>query len=318
MIPVKKAAGRPPKCLLRKVEDRHGIADNAIDKNNVFELYHNNPEMFKAISEGCNHINGRIIWHMESTGIKILVKNENEQCDAIIDIDGSKMVRYYCGEPIIFTCDTKDFIKQIKKKKKDYEFIKFSIKSIRRIDLSVCFIKGKDIKDFHMIDSNVCPIEILSTPVEYDQYDIMYADTVNYPLSFTLNWNDFKDIINTWKGETCKDISFIKDIENPFAISFKDGSNRGEILFVNENEIELKFTSENIIVAKISILSLLCVSLSNDISKKITFFIPQNSDDKKVVLLAEVDKAYLTKKEAIENSASTIVKFFIPKSKISK
>lgn len=309
-----KVAGRPPKSLTRKLTDRGGLMLHPNDSNNIFELYHNNPEMFKAIAEGSKRIDDKIKIAIEPEGMKMIFENKNESCDAIVEIDGRRLVGYYCKEPLYYICDSTTLISKINQKKRGFEFIKFFIKDTRRIELQISFIKGANINQIDTIDTTSLQLDIIE-PFDYKKYSD-YNDYLNYPLSFIQKWSTFKETINGWKKETSKDITFTKDIENSFTMSFRDGTNKNERLFANENEISLKFNSDRIVAIRISILSLLCISLSNDIADTLHFYLPHSNEDKKIILFANIDEAYVTKKETIPNSASTTIKYFLPKNKI--
>ncbi len=307
----KAPAGRPPKCIIRKVDDRKGILPEPFDANNIFEMTHNNPNMFKSVFEGSKKVDDVMKCIFTPAGVKFIFENKANFCNELIEIDGSRLVGYYCDKVYYYTCITTTLNTLIGLKKCDFEHIRFYINKNNLYNMYLCFLMGykpdgsADIEESYDISLDRCE------QIDYQPYVDRFAMIPEYPLSFTYKWAFFKESVNSWKKLEPKNIVFSKDSESPFNATFQEGTNHAQR--INKEEIiKLRYTSDQIVAVQISLSSLLCIAPFSDIATHITVYL-SNDMAHESIMYAELDEAYITKKEKIPNTATTTIKYFIPK-----
>lgn len=298
---MKKPAGRPPKALQRKKEERKGILTTPINSSAIFELSHDNPDMFKAIFDACKKISECIHFIISPEGMKIYCKSRAQGCFSLIEIFGEKVVGYYCKEVKYFKCVCKTALSILKSKKKGQEKIRFSIASSDIYTMKITMTTNDQINESSSLQLD--PDEFF----DLSYYDKLYEMKTEYPLSFSLKWAYFKELLNNWDIFKPKAIFFEKDPENYLLIKILEEIGC-EAEFENSDSIDLKFNSDELVSIGVPTLHISAVSPSVSLSKKITFYISEHSD---LILTAKIDEIYSTRDLTIENTESATVKFFI-------
>ena len=281
--PVKKSAGRPPKSLSRKFENRKGIINEPNITSAIFELTHDNPDMFCHIFDAYKRVNEKIYFTFSPEGVKIKSESKNNSCIIITDIYGSRVISYYCQKKISYYCLVKDLILILKAKKKNHNKIIFYINSDDYYTLYITLISKNGIKE-------TCKAIL-------DKYEDIEEEIVNfkdYSLNFTLEWSYFKEIINSWKSVINADVIFTKMSDESLKISFHDAQRDYEIDFGDDKTTNLYFNSEknNFIAVSIPIMTLLDCSPSDSLSTHLTFYLERCSSvsEKKQYYQDENDK----------------------------
>ena len=308
-----KTAGRPPKCMIRKIEDRQGILKAPFNKDNIFELTHNNPNMFKHIFEGSKKVSDVVKFIFSPEGVKMLFVNSSNLCTELVEIDGTRLVGYYCDRTYYYTCVTTTLNIVVGLKKCNFEYIRLFINKNNQFIMYLCFLQGyksdgtADIEESWDVQLERC------AAVDVAPLLAKYEVALTYPLIFTYKWSMLKDSVNSWKKLVAKNIIFSKDHDTPFTASFQEDEIKHVTRINRENIIDLQFKSDFIVAVQIDLKSLLCMAPSNDISDYITMYLsPDMNQD--TIMFAKVDEAYENKKDAVPNTATTTVKYFIPKS----
>jgi hypothetical protein len=298
---MKKPAGRPPKALQRKKEERKGILTTPINPIALFELSHDNPDMFKAIFDACKKVSETVHFVISPEGMKIYCKSRAQGCFSLIEIFGAKVVGYYCKETMYYKCVCKTALSILKSKKKGQEKIRFSILNGELYTMKITMTTNDQIN------------ETSSLQLDNDEFfDLSYYNNLNtlkseYPLSFSLKWSYFKELLNNWDIFKPKVIYFEKDPESNLLIKILEEIGC-EAEFENSDSIDLKFNSDELVTIGVPTLHISAVSPSVSLSKKITFHIKENSD---LILTAKIDEIYSTRDLTIEDTESATVKFFI-------
>ena len=136
----KSLAGRPPKTLIRKLENRRGIYEKPEKEHNVFELSHDNPDVFKSLFEcGKRIVKGNIMMRIMRDKMQFVFSDNKKRCTAITEIYGSKLVKYYSRIDKAYTCQPDKIIKILKLKKKSHNKIIFAISEYNQYTLNIIF-----------------------------------------------------------------------------------------------------------------------------------------------------------------------------------
>ncbi len=297
----KTTAGRPPKYLNSKIEERKGILSAPSSKDNCFEMEHNNTDIFKAIFDAGKQIHKTAIIIINENTLKLYFNSQSGCCTGTIEIYGSRVCGFYSVLNKNYKCSVEQVIKILKAKKKNHEKISFFITNSELFTLNIKMSSGEDVSE-----NWVVPLESID-PVDLTEYDHYYKDLPNYPLKFTLEWAYFKEIVNTWKTFTNNNIIFTKD-QGPLKISFKDAQNESTITFHNGNKINLQYDSDDFLAVSIPIINLMSCSSNDSLANAVCFNVAEN---KKMILTAKLDECYHEKKKPIENTESATVKFFL-------
>lgn len=294
----KKSAGRPPKSLLRKIEERKGILPQPLNPKAVFELTHDNPDMFKSLFDASKKINDTIKFIISPVDFKLIFESKNGGCYAITEIYGSRVIGFFCSVNKTYSCLSDKIIKILKTKKKQHNKITFTILESDLYSLNITFTgAGIDERWRETLD--------LHPDIDLEFYNnVKYQE---FPLTFTLEWSYFKEIMNSWKNFTNGGVIFSKD-DGPLRISFAEGLNTSDVVFNDEKNINMIFNSESLIAVSVPIINLLNCSSSDTISQYINFHI---SEDNMFVLTAKIDESFKEKKITIPNSESAIIKFYL-------
>lgn len=298
----KKSAGRPPKALSRKLDQRKGILSQPINPNSIYELTHDNPDMFKSLFEASRKVNDTIKIIVTPEGTNLIFESKNGGCFAITEIYGAKVIGYYCAEKKVYSCMADNIIKILKNKKKNHEKITFAIYNNDPYYMNVILSSATKIDENYKV-----PID-KTTDINLSNYDKSY---LQYPLNFTLEWSYFKETMNSWKNFTNSGIIFEKD-EGPLKISFSDGINTCDIVFGDDNNIKMNYDSDSLIAISVPITNLLNCSPCDSISNFITFHIKEKN---LLVLTAKVDEVYEDKKTTYPNSESALIRYYLTLSK---
>lgn len=298
---MKKPAGRPPKALQRKKEERKGILVQPNNPIAFFELTHDNPDMFKAIFDACKKISESLHFVISPEGMKLYCKSKTQGCFALIEIFGEKVVGYYCKETRYFKCVCKTALSILKSKKKGQEKIKFTITGSDPYTMKITMITNDQINESSALQLD---------PDEYfdlSYYDKVYSARDAYPLIFSLKWAYFKELLNSWDIHKPKAIYFEKDPESNLSIKIHEEI-PCEAEFENTDSIELRFNTDELVSVGVPTLHISAVSPSVSLSKKLTFYISEHDD---LILSAKIDEIYSTRDTTIEDTESATVKFFI-------
>jgi hypothetical protein len=298
---MKKPAGRPPKALQRKKEERKGILTTPSNPSLIFELVHDNPDMFKAIFDACKKISETLHFVISPEGMKLFCKSKTQGCFSLIEIFGEKVVGYYCKEVRYYKCLCKSALSILKSKKKGQEKIKFTILNSKSSIMKITMTTNDQINESSALQ--------LDTDEYFDlsYYEKIYEIRNEYPLIFSLKWAYFKELLNNWDIYKPKAIFFEKDAESNLLIKILEEITC-EAEFENSESIELLFNSEDLISVGIPTLHISAVSPSVSLSKKLTFYI---SEQNEMILSAKIDEIYSTRDTTIEDTESATVKFFI-------
>jgi hypothetical protein len=293
----KSSAGRPPKNLTRKLENRRGIAAEPMEPRNFFELQHDNIDIFKFLFESCKRFKDTVEFTISAAGVKFYF-NANRNI-GIADLLGSRIVRFFCNIERTYKCRVEDLIKILKLKKNSEDII-FSISNDNPYKLNITFHFTETRYEIWSIDLD--PLE----PEDFSRYENLYANIENYPLSFTTLWSEFKDSVNGWKQFTSDgNVIFEKDIEGDLKMHFNEGT-VGCVRYDNSNKVN--YTGKDLFAVSIPIISLISVSASSVLAENITIYLKEESD---AIMVAKLDESFKTKKEAIPDTETILIKFFI-------
>ena len=178
----KLPAGRPPKNLIRKLENRKGISQKPMNGQNVFELCHDNPDIFKSLFESCKRIKDKVEFVVHPKGVRFYFETESKNTVGIADLLGERVVGYYCEVNSSYYCAADSLIK-ILKLKKDSEKIIFSIARNSPYSLNITFLFEHGCSECWTIGLD--PFE----PADFTQYESYYSAIDNYPLNLTMPWS---------------------------------------------------------------------------------------------------------------------------------
>ncbi len=300
--PIKKQAGRPPKALKRKIEERKGFLKKPFLSNAIFELLHDNPDMFKSIFDACKKVNDTVNFIINNQGMIIYFETKTRGCFAMINIFGNKVVGYFCENPIYISCDCDKVLKILKSKKKDQEKIKWAILNNDLRSMKIILLSSDGMNETWSF-----PIETTENK-DLKYYTDLYDKIEEYPLKFTIKWAKFKGLIDNWKSFTTKDILFEKDSESPLYIKFEENQITDCAHFDNEANIDLHFNSKELVSINVPILHLTPIASADSLSGLLTFHIKEGSE---LILTAKIDEIFSEKKKPVIGTESAIIKYFI-------
>lgn len=301
MEKINKQAGRPPKALKRRIGERKGVLDGPLNSSSVFELSHDNPDMFKAIFDACKKVSEDAHFIVSPDGVQIYCETKTQGCFALIEIFGAKVVGYYCREVRYFQCKCKTALSILKSKKKGQEKIRLSIPNSDLYTMKITMTTNDKINESSSLTLD------FDEPKDISYYHSLYARVSEYPLHFTLKWAYFKELINNWDTFKPSAIFFEKDHETNLIIGIKEDVGC-EAEFENPESIDLVFNHPDLISVGIPIVPISSVSPSVSLSKKLTFHVAENSE---LILSAKIDELYSTRDSPIVDTESATVKFFI-------
>ena len=300
-ITKKTAAGRPPKYLASKQEERLGIQKTASKPEYIFELTHNNTDIFKSMFEAGKQIHKTANLLISPQGLKMVFNAQTGGCLAIIEIFGHRVVSYFADKNYSYQCSVDQILKILKAKKKNHEKISFIIDKNEIYKLKIKMSMGTKITE----NWNV-PLDTIEN-FDLTEYDNLYKNISEYPLKFKLQWSYFKEVINSWKTFTSGDIYFTKD-KGPLKLSFKDAQNESEIIVEDNEFIDLVYSTDEFLAISIPIINLMNCSPNDALANDIYFNI---AEKKKMLLFAKLDECYKEKKKPIPDTESANIKFFL-------
>lgn len=296
---MKKSAGRPPKVLNRKKEERKGFLKES--QGNIFELIHNNPDMFQYILEASRKSgNERTFMSIYKSNLVFYFESNGGNMFAVVDIMGERMVGYY-GLERHYSCLNSEIIGFIKKRKKGFEKITLIISEDKPYDLKI-ILSPKD-------ESNIYQ-EWYSTLLDGREYDIskynkIYSSRIDYPLAFKMEWSSFKEYTNGWKEYTTGPIAFEKDNNTPLRIGMID-QRKGDIV-LSGSEFNIRYKGQGLFASPVPIMLLHTIAASDSLSPYLEFFVTEKEG---VIFVGKIDELAQEKKMPIENTESATIKYF--------
>ena len=298
----KSTAGRPPKRLTRKFENRKGIIDSASEPDVIFELIHDNLDSFKSLFESAKRINDIVKISISQTGIKIFCGPKGDGCYAIIDIYGHRVGSFYSSKNINYSCSAEKIIKILRARKKNNQNLIFQIKKNSLYTLYIIFILQNNIRETWEVPLDPCE------DIDFNILENHYNLIDRYPLSFNIDRTFLKDTVNTWKQFTNKDIIFEKDPETDLMVSFQEGQEKCKISFPTDS-IKIDYKGSDLFALSVPIISLLNISVSCDIGNNLTFYL---HEDLSIIVISKLDESYESKNEVIPDSETMLLKYFVP------
>lgn len=298
----KSLAGRPPKNLIRKLENRKGLLSAPVNPQNFFELHHDNPDIFKSLFESCKRIKERVEFVIHPKGIKFYFERETRNTVGIADLLGDRVVGFYCNSTHKYSCAA-DELTKILKLKKGSEKIIFSISSNNHFSLNITFTFGKESSENWIVS-----LDPFEAP-DFSHYENLYTGIENFPLNFTLGWPSFKDSVNSWKQFTLGDIIIEKDPSSDLTMSFREGQVGCSHTIHDSQKYKVNYAGQDFFAISIPILHLLSVSASSDLADYITFYLKEETT---AVMVGRLDESFKSKKEPIPNTETIVIKFFVP------
>jgi hypothetical protein len=293
----KSSAGRPPKNLTRKLENRKGIHAEPVDPRNYFELHHDNIDIFKFLFESCKRFKDSLEFIVHPEGVRFCFSTPGKKSVCVADLMGKRVVRFFCSQERSYKCRVEDLVKALKLKK-SCDKIRFAISMDNIYKLSIAFYAGDKRKQDWSIDLDPEEKEDLT------MYENLYNGVDNYPLSFNTSWSEFKDAISSWKQFT-SDGNVIFEMDEELKIYFSEGA---VSCICYDSHTEVKYTGQDLFALSIPIISLISVSASSVLAENLKIYLKEESS---AIMVAKLDESFKTKKEAIPDTETILIKFFI-------
>jgi len=104
--PAKKRPGRPKKVNINPDIKLEGVCANGFIENSVMELIYYNPSPLKKVVSFFKSMNVRDLTFKFYTNKAVITTTDHlNKSDIIVEIDGNKMLRYYCKKEFSITID---------------------------------------------------------------------------------------------------------------------------------------------------------------------------------------------------------------------
>jgi hypothetical protein len=297
----KKSAGRPPKNLNRKIENREGIKNTPTNPDYIFELLHDNPDLYKNIFESINRTSTLIYVKIHESGMQ-LYATKPQFLDVVCDIKGDKVVRYFCEKPLFYKMNCLSIVQIFKILKKKCNNISFHINRDNLSNMKITLTTG-NLSEIKALQLD--PME----DFEINKYNSSICNEVS--LTFTIDWGLFKDTISRWKQFASMNILFEKDANSPLRIKPNSHDDESTIQFHNDEHFFKLILNTEFVAVSVPVLALYNVS-ATILSDELNFFIEENEF---FIIHSKLDEIYCKKNDPIEGSESATIKYFVELSK---
>lgn len=216
--PPKKRPGRPKKVNINPNIKLEGVCDKGFINRSVMELIYYNPSPLKKVVSFFKSMNVRdLTFKFYKNKAVILTTDHLNKSDISVEIDGNKMLRYYCKKEFSITIDPENMKRVFQLVDKECEKIVFYS------------LEGSEFSNFNVMidcvaelgtDSNHT-INLVNTAEKNDSKKL---DPSKYPLTMTMP-------SKTWK----KYVNHIYILADEFTIQH----------VVKKNDTSLKYTAAN-------------------------------------------------------------------------
>lgn len=298
----KKSAGRPPKNLKRKEENRKGIQTAPVEEENIFELIHDNSDIYKSIFDTFNRNGTYVFMKIHKLGIQFY-SSKPQHLDIVVDIYGSRVVSYYSAQDLFYKIKCVQAVQLFKIMKKKCNSIKMYINKHNLNSLKISFCTS-DILETKNLDIDVI--------TNFD-INIYYSTDLNpdiVPLSFTMDWSYCKDTISRWKQFVEKNFLIQKSQSDTLRLKPPDNETDSGISIPDEPKFNVKL-NDVFVAVSVPILALYNAS-ATVLAPKLNFFI---SEQNYFIIRSNLDEIFLEKDTPKKDTESAVIKYFLELSK---
>jgi hypothetical protein len=215
---VKKKPGRPKKVNINPNIKIEGICKTGFIERSVMELIYYNPAPLKKVMSFFKSMNVRdLTFKFLKTKTIIITTDHLNKSDIIVEIDGNKMLRYYCKEEFSITIDPENMKKVFHLVDKECEkliFYSLEDSKFSKFNVMIDCLQELGTESEHSIN-------LVNTAEKNAK---KYPDIQKYPLILTLP-------SKTWK----KYINNIHLLSDEFAIQHE----------VKKNDTSIRYTAIN-------------------------------------------------------------------------
>lgn len=290
-------SGRPSNQERNRMQKK-GIVDRT-EEGNAVEMVYDNPSIFGVIFSAGNRVCDRLInlIFLKDRAFVFGSSNNEENNKILVSFNCQNLISYYCKDNYYFSCECEKILKVINAKLSDDSFISFSISENVLTTLNIIFQdrykKYKKIMSF--------PIEV-SAPIDLTNYENQIANSLDYPLTFSLDWKYYKKLISSWKKIAPEEILIEKD-EN---LCFKFGDVIKNTLILYEEKIDLNYTGDDIFAIKVGFKQLSQIALAEGLSNTLTICASENNV---LISKAQIDEVIREKKTMLGTELGTVYFF---------
>jgi hypothetical protein len=212
LIPAKKKPGRPRKKVDNLACKINGISDIPKDDENILEMVHDNPRIFKKIFTLFRGYNSNeVLIKFEKIGFTFVTRGHLKKTTQIARIRGHLLNHYYCKEDIKICVRCDELEKIFCSFDRTHYRITFLLKEDYRSTLHII------VKDDDMDKIDTYEIELITKNVDLEAANAI--DDSGYPLRFKFPSRHFKTQIRDISA-LCQSFSFRSTDEELLALTY--------------------------------------------------------------------------------------------------